>query len=69
MDNEQRQYIGTSFIEMYESLHRAVKNAGGRSTGLEVAYLNEMKVLELFNALAVNGIRFYSSKNNNDNTA
>lgn len=58
MNNEQRQFVGESYIGMYQSLIDSVKQAGGDETGFYYDEIKDMTISTLFNKLATNGIRF-----------
>lgn len=58
MNNEQRQFVGESYIEMYQSLIDSVKQAGGDETAFYYDEIKDMSISTLFNKLATNGIRF-----------
>ena len=56
MNDKTRKMVMTKAIEMYVSLAIAVDEAGGR--GFSPEELQEMTVMDLFNSLATNGVRF-----------
>lgn len=58
MNNEQRQFVGESYIEMHQSLIDSVKQAGGDETAFYYDEIKDITVSVLFNKLATNGIRF-----------
>ncbi len=61
--NEQWIYNG---IEMYESLLKAIDEAGGSASSFNLEILKTMTVLELMSHLCTNGIRFVHIGGNND---
>ena len=60
MNNEQRQFVGESYIKMHQSLIDSVKQAGGDETAFYYDEIKDITVSTLFNKLATNGIRFTS---------
>ena len=62
MNDKTRKMVMTKAIEMYASLAIAVDEAGG--VGFSIKELQEMTVMDLFNSLATNNVRFvYSGPN------
>ena len=62
MNDRDRMITGTDFIEMYDSLHQAISNAGGSGASFTPDKLKTLTVMGLFNELATNGVRFYCNK-------
>lgn len=58
MNDNQRQFVGESFIEMQQSLLDSVKKAGGNESSFYYDEIKNITVAELVNRLATNGIRF-----------
>lgn len=60
MYNNQRKNLILNFSKMYESLNKAVNEAGGN--GFSVLELEKMSALDLLEHLCINKIFFYFQK-------
>ena len=58
MNNKEREFIIDSSIQMYESLNKAINEAGG-GDGISWRRLKQMTVQDLIIKLSPNNIRFY----------
>jgi len=58
MNDRQRTNIGIDWVTLYESLIDSVIEAGGSAQGFQISLLKEMSVMELFDSLATNNIKF-----------
>ena len=62
MNDKDREMVGMSWVEIYDSLHQAVQNAGGSGGFCAAEYPKKLTVVDLFNHLATNNVRFYCTK-------
>ena len=58
MNNEDRLKVGESWIELYDSLLKAVDEAGGANGPFQYSLIKHLSVRDFFNRIATNNIRF-----------